>query len=555
MGNAMGHKHKQRIAPREPTPAPGGTPTTHAGGGLPDDMLNEQVQRLALFSLLGVVLWTTGLAMDYVLQLTTPTVYSLVQTWKFRVVEVVGIITSGLTFLYLKYARHSPYVKTNASLGYMLLCAALIAAMNTWISPPPLKGQIIQVSWVAILVLVYSMIAPVSPGRMLAVSLVAASMDPLGVWFAHLRGVPVPSPLQTFVLFWPNYACAGLSVVPSRLMRHFGRKLSKARDMGSYELLELLGHGGMGEVWEAQHRLLARRAAVKLVRPELLGAASDAEARLVIKRFEREAQATAALSSPHTINLFDYGVTDQGVFYYVMELLMGRDLESLVRTFGPLPAERTAYLLRQVCHSLADAHARGLVHRDIKPANIYVCRMGLEYDFVKVLDFGLVKVNSDRAQLGQTLLTAEQKTTGTPAYMAPEIILGEATVDRRADVYALGCVAYYLLTGQLVFEADTPMKMLLQHVQAEPIPPSQRTELPIPHDLEALVLACLQKDPNKRPQNAEMLLGMACNCKSGDRWTSESAKAWWRTHLPEFTRPLSLGESVSDGAGRAVMLQ
>jgi serine/threonine-protein kinase len=491
--------------------------------------------------------------MDYVLQMTTPTVYSLVQTSKFRVIEVVGIITSGLTFLYLKYARHSPYAKTNASLGYMLLCAALIAAMNTWISPPPLTGQIIQVSWVAILVLVYSMIAPVSPGRLLAVSLVAASMDPLGVWFAHLRGVPVPSPLQTFVLFWPNYACAGLSVVPSRLLRHFGRKLSKAREMGSYELVELLGHGGMGEVWEAQHRLLARRAAVKLVRPELLGAATDAEARLVIKRFEREAQATAALSSPHTINLFDYGVTDQGVFYYVMELLTGRDLESLVRTFGPLPADRTGYLLRQVCHSLADAHARGLVHRDIKPANIYVCRMGLEYDFVKVLDFGLVKVNSDRAQLGQTLLTAEQKTTGTPAYMAPEIILGEAKVDRRADVYALGCVAYYLLTGQLVFEADTPMKMLLQHVQAEPIPPSQRTELPIPHDLEALVMACLQKDPDKRPQNAEMLLGMACNCKSGDRWTSESAKAWWRTHLPEFTRPLSLGDPVSDSAGRAVM--
>ncbi len=405
----------------------------------------------------------------------------------------------------------------------------------------------------AILVLVYSMIAPANPARMLAVSLVAASMDPLGVWFAHLRGVPVPSPLQTFVLFWPNYACAGLSVVPSRLMRHFGRKLSKAREMGSYELVELLGHGGMGEVWEAQHRLLARRAAVKLVRPELLGAASDEEARLVIKRFEREAQATAALSSPHTINLFDYGVTDQGVFYYVMELLTGRDLESLVRTFGPLPADRVGYLLRQVCHSLADAHARGLVHRDIKPANIYVCRMGLEYDFVKVLDFGLVKVNSDRARLEQTLLTAEQKTTGTPAYMAPEIILGEAKVDRRADVYALGCVAYYLLTGQLVFEADTPMKMLLQHVQAEPIPPSQRTELPIPHDLEALVLACLQKDPDKRPQNAEMLLGMACGCKSGDRWTSESAKAWWRTHLPELTRPLSLGDPVSDGAGRAVM--
>ena len=315
----------------------------------------------------------------------------------------------------------------------------------------------------------------------------------------------MPSPFETFIIFWPNYVAAALSIVPSRFLRHVGHKLSKARELGSYELINLLGHGGMGEVWEAKHRLLARRAAVKLVRPEVLGASSDVEARLLLKRFEREAQATAALNSPHTIQVFDFGSTDDGTFFYVMELLMGRDLESLVREFGPVPAARVGYLMRQVSHSLADAHARGLVHRDIKPANIYVCRMGLEYDFVKVLDFGLVKLNSQAAgERIQTLMTADQRTTGTPAYMAPEIILGEATVDRRADVYALGCVAYYALTGQLVFEADTPMKMLLQHVQAEPIPPSQRTELPIPREIDELVLACLQKDPNKRPQSAEV---------------------------------------------------
>jgi serine/threonine-protein kinase len=325
--------------------------------------------------------------------------------------------------------------------------------------------------------------------------------------------------------------------------------------LGSYELVELLGQGGMGEVWEAQHRLLARRAAVKLVRPAVLGAASDDEARVVLKRFEREAQATASLSSPHTIQVFDFGVTDEGVFYYVMELLAGRDLESMVREFGPLPAERVGYLLRQVAHSLADAHARGLVHRDIKPANIYVCRMGLEYDFVKVLDFGLVKVNNHLSFLRtQTVVTAEQKTTGTPAYMAPEIILGESTVDRRADVYALGCVAYYLLTGHLVFEADTPMKMLVQHVQVEPVPPSLRTELPIPAEVEELVLACLQKDPNKRPQSAEVLLEMAYDCKSAAQWNSNLARAWWDKHLPEYTGPLSLGETKSAASERAVVV-
>jgi serine/threonine-protein kinase len=234
-----------------------------------------------------------------------------------------------------------------------------------------------------------------------------------------------------------------------------------------------------------------------------------------------------------------------------MELLSGRDLESLVREFGPVPADRAVFLLRQVCHSLADAHARSLVHRDIKPANIYVCRMGLDYDFVKVLDFGLVKLNG-RASLQQTLMTATHTTSGTPAYMAPEIILGEADVDSRADVYALGCVAYYLLTGQLVFEADTPMKMLLQHVQAKPVPPSQRSELPIPRELDELVMSCLEKDPDKRPQNAEILFEMACGCRNCETWDQGAARRWWETHLPELTGPLTLGDADIAAANQPV---
>ena len=217
----------------------------------------------------------------------------------------------------------------------------------------------------------------------------------------------------------------------------------------------------MGEVWRAEHRLLARDAAIKLVRPEVLGARNDQEVQLTLRRFEREAQATAALNSPHTIQVFDFGITQDGTFYYVMELLAGRDLESLVREFGPLPAARTIYLLRQVCHSLADAHARGLVHRDVKPANIYVCRMGLDYDFAKVLDFGLVKIRNRPS--ADSLTTMDQSTTGTPAYMAPECILGDVDVDRRADVYALGCVAYFaadrlagVRRGELDADADAP---------------------------------------------------------------------------------------------------
>jgi serine/threonine protein kinase len=337
-----------------------------------------------------------------------------------------------------------------------------------------------------------------------------------------------------------------VSMVPGKILRHVSRKLREAQELGSYQLIELLGQGGMGEVWRAKHRLLARNAAIKLVRPEVLGASNEDDGRVMLRRFEREAQATAALSSPHTIRIYDFGMTDDGTFYYVMELLSGRDLESLVKEFGPIPANRVVMLLRQACHSLADAHARGMVHRDVKPANIYVCRMGLEYDFVKVLDFGLVKYN-DRVQT-ETIVTLKHTTTGTPAYMAPEIVLGEDNVDRRADVYALGCVAYYLLTGQLVFEADTSMKMMLQHMQAQPVPPSERTELPIPRELDEIVLQCLQKDPNLRPQNAEELLKLLDRMKIREPWNHEEAKSWWQRHLPDMTGPLVLGTPDPEGA-------
>jgi serine/threonine-protein kinase len=189
------------------------------------------------------------------------------------------------------------------------------------------------------------------------------------------------------------------------------------------------------------------------------------------------------------------------------------------------------------------------VHRDIKPANLYVCRMGLEYDFVKVLDFGLVKFNDQSSR--QTLMTADHTTTGTPAFMAPETILG-GEVDRRADVYAVGCVAYYLVTGQLVFEADTPMKMLMQHLHAPPVPPSERTELPIPREFDRLVLACLEKDPDKRPQDAEELLRLVRQCRASERWDGDSARRWWEMHLLELTGPLTLTESRLEVVDRAV---
>jgi eukaryotic-like serine/threonine-protein kinase len=269
--------------------------------------------------------------------------------------------------------------------------------------------------------------------------------------------------------------------------------------------------------------MLARPAAIKLIRPSAGGVSPDMQ-----QRFEQEAQAIARLRSPHTVELFDFGVAENGAFYYVMELLDGLDTEALVRRFGPVPPGRAIHLLRQVCHSLTEAQACGLVHRDIKPANVFLCRYGQDLDFVKVLDFGLVKAVDGRGEAGAGL-TAENMVQGTPAFIAPEQALGDP-VDGRADIYATGCVAYWLLTGQYVFTAETPMGLVMKHMQTPPTPPSASTDAPIPRALDELVLSCLAKDPANRPQSARELSHRLGEIEGASAWTQERARDWWTTH-------------------------
>jgi serine/threonine-protein kinase len=329
-------------------------------------------------------------------------------------------------------------------------------------------------------------------------------------------------------MHYPDYILVGAAVVITHVVTKLGQQVTKAREMGSYQLGELLGRGGMGEVYKATHRMLARPAAIKLIRTETLGAVDEEAAKLAITRFRREAEAAANLRSQHTVELYDFGVTDDGTLYLVMEFLNGMDLETLVRESGQLPAGRVIHILRQVCDSLEEAHAMGLVHRDIKPANIHLGRVGLRHDFVKVLDFGLVKEVS-KASVETSLATIPgQMAIGTPAYMAPEMALGEP-VDGRADIYALGCVAYYLITGQLVFEAEKAFQMIAKHLQAAPIPPSQRTDRPVSPELERLILKCLAKDAKDRPQSAAQL-AQALDWVPTDTWGEEEAKQWWAAH-------------------------
>jgi serine/threonine-protein kinase len=272
-----------------------------------------------------------------------------------------------------------------------------------------------------------------------------------------------------------------------------------------------------------------------------MAARTGEKAQVAIERFHREAEAAARLQSPHSVGVYDFGATEDGTLYIVMELLQGMDLETLVRHEGPLPASRVVHILRQVCESLEEAHASGLVHRDIKPANLHIGRFGLRDDFVKVLDFGLVTAAGGTGT-DRNLVTAIGTIPGTPAYMAPEMILGDQ-VDGRADLYALGCVAYFLLTGQLVFEAGNALQSITKRLQETPVPPSQRTELPVPSDLDALVLACLAAEPSDRPATAgELARRLAVlNVRP---WTDEEAARWWAARFP-------LGEGLpNDADGR-----
>jgi serine/threonine-protein kinase len=340
-----------------------------------------------------------------------------------------------------------------------------------------------------------------------------------------------PDPGQFFYgLVSPYLIVVGMAWIGARVVYGLGAEVGRARALGSYELEEKLGEGGMGEVWRARHRMLARPAAIKLIRPSIMSGARPGASEAALRRFEREAQAIAQLRSPHTVELFDFGVAGDGTFYYVMELLDGLDLDSFVRRFGPLPPARALHFLRQVCLSLAEAHARGLVHRDVKPANIFLCRYGEEFDFVKVLDFGIVRGARDREDPGP-VLSGDNLVQGTPAFMAPEQAMGRA-VDGRTDIYALGCVAFWLLTGEPVFPGNTPMSLLVDHAKSPPEPPSARTDRPIPPALDALVLDCLAKDPAGRPQSARELARRLEEWEGADGWTQEQAREWWDLHLP-----------------------
>jgi len=500
--------------------------------GLPADLLSQSAGRLRVLALLyAFVFFMAGILPALLMPADRAMLFSSFIQWA---PAVIGITTGLLVAVVIRSERFTLPVVMNLGLVFEVASSYAIAAAEFG---DPMQIQMhrgyLGLSWVAVWVVLYTVVVPTAPRRALIAALASVSSVPVIIGLA-LASHPTTlhlDPAQFFFgLVFPYLLVVGMAYVGARVIYQLGTEVKRARELGSYRLEKKLGEGGMGEVWQARHRMLTRPAAIKLIRPRPVEDGAAGVTNEAVRRFEREAQVIARLRSPHTVELFDFGRADDGAFYYVMELLDGLDTDTLVRRFGPVHPERAVYILRQICHSLSEAQSCGLVHRDIKPANIFLCRYGEEYDFVKVLDFGIVGAVRDGADHG-TMETRENAIRGTPAFIAPEQAMG-TELDWRADIYATGCVAYWLLTGQLVFTADTPMGYLLKHAHDQPAVPSSRTDLPIPKPLEELVLSCLAKNPGDRPQSARELSQRLGTITMAEEWTQERAHQWWTTHRP-----------------------
>jgi serine/threonine-protein kinase len=376
----------------------------------------------------------------------------------------------------------------------------------------------------ALIFAIRAAIVPSPPGRtfllnaLLGVPFVAVPFffAPASVGAPALRAAHFPVVGAVAYTIWWAIVTVGATVVSSVV---FGLRaeVRRARRLGQYTIEAKIGEGGMGVVYRAHHGMMRRPTAIKLLRP-------DKAVETNLKRFEREVQLTARLTHPHTITIFDYGRTPDGVFYYAMELLDGASLEKVVAVGGPMEPARVVHVLYEVAGALVEAHDIGLIHRDIKPANIILCRQGGLYDFPKVVDFGLVK---DLEPGGDAALTRADVIAGTPLYIAPEAITSPESVSPRSDLYSLGAVGYFALTGHNVFQGRTLVEVCSHHLHTKPEPPSKRLSQPLPADLEALVLDCLEKDPGRRPAGARELRRRLEACAAFGGWTDEHARVWW----------------------------
>ncbi len=392
---------------------------------------------------------------------------------------------------------------------------------------------------ISILLFVHAAFIPVPVGYQVGLAVTAALGFPLIGWLGY-------SSIPELQAYWSANGgvaafrapllegtfqlgiLAAISVVFTKGLYHMRLSLHKARRYGNYVIESEIGHGGMGRVYVAQHALMCRASAVKVME-----AGAD-EGEKAVARFEREVRLSATLTHPNTITIYDFGRTGQDTFYYAMEYLDGLSLEELVTRFGPVPPERTAFILSQVCGSLAEAHAKDIIHRDIKPSNIFLTQRGYLYDFVKVLDFGLAKrIRADETET----ITAVGTLLGTPRYIPPEAVSEMGPIDQRADLYSLGGVAYWMLVGRPPFDAPTSVELIVHHVRSSPERPAAASEITIPPEMDEVVMTCLEKDPRHRFQTAAELDAALRAIRFDHPWTHERAREWWTLHLSQQTPP------------------
>ena len=438
--------------------------------------------------------------------------------------RILHVFATALTFVVWRLARGRALgIKTiqvfDAALTPVLCtCWALL---GVGISPKePIEFSIILATTYTLIA--RSVIVPSSFERTLAISAVSVLPTIVFFWVRRMSFVPdaPAAQVQTFLMFATLWCLVGVFVasLQSRQLYGLRRRIREASKLGQYTLEERIGEGAMGVVYRATHAMLRRPAAIKLLLPER---SSDRD----LARFEREVQQTSRLLHPNTVSIFDYGRSADGTFYYVMEFLDGFDLEWLIDADGPLEPSRVIHVLAQASGALVEAHGLDLIHRDIKPANIILTERTDEADVVKVVDFGLVKALTND---GDPTVTKADAITGTPLYLSPEAIATPDGVDARSDLYALGAVGYFLLTGQPVFEGATVIEVCSKHLLEPPVSPSTRLGRPIPAELERIILACLAKSPNDRPQSAAALKAALDACAGVTPHDPLAARRFWR---------------------------
>ncbi|MCY2973757.1 MAG: serine/threonine-protein kinase [Planctomycetota bacterium] len=397
-------------------------------------------------------------------------------------------------------------------------------------------------SWV-ILIFAYAFFLPNSWRRVLSVVLAMAALPIIATVFAIMLHPDV----RTAIFYDPSSAIEMLLVLAAtifaavsgvRMITSLRSEASEAKQLGRYRLKEKIGSGGMGDVFLAEHMLMKRPCAIKVIRPEKAG---DPRA---LARFEREVQATAQLAHWNSIYIYDYGRTDDGTFFYVMEYLTGMSVQEIVKKRGPMSPGRAVYLLRQICEALTEAHDQKLIHRDIKPANIIVTELGGAFDIAKLLDFGLVKPLLPTLNNEDTDLTQAGSVTGSPMYMSPEQALGEQDTDQRTDIYSLGGVAFYMLAGRPPFDSGSSMRTMMAHVSETPVAPSIARlqsiyadlleSKPISPELDQIVLKCLAKSPDERFQTTRELADALDALPEINYWNSKKATAWWKSNCVDY---------------------